>query len=194
MPDENVETQREISSTLQDAFQKAKQSDESQKAYPAYDTLELYEKILINTPQDGKKPYKELESYLATAYLDEDEMNALKRIHSVLAHAEYVLEVVKDNIKDPISTEDFQIDEVINLMMRKLFFLSYVSKSKNGFTVLELNSQHSYQHQNLYEKQAFEEGEGGMLSNLQEKVQGAQQKIPQKEGGYLPQKNADEIW
>jgi len=194
MPEDTVETQREISGTVQKAFENAKKDDETQKTYPAYDTLELYEKVLINTPQSGNKPFKELEPYLATAYLDNDELEALKRIHSVLANAEHILNIMKDNLAEGYDGEEFNINRVTRLMRRKLFFLCYVSKSKNGFTVLELNSQHSYHHQNLYEKQTFEEEEGSMLSNLQEKVQGAQQKMPEKEGSYLPKKKSDEIW
>jgi len=195
MPEETAETQREIAGTLGDVFEKAKmdEDEQEQRTYPAYDTLELYEKVLINTPQSGKKPFKELEPYLATAYLDQDELDALRRLHSVMANAEYILKIMKDNLKDEYDPEDFDTEKITNLMMRKMFFLAYVSKSKNGFTVLELNSQHTYQHQNLYEKQAFEEEES-MLGNLAEKIQGTQEKLPKQQGGYLPNKKSDEIW
>lgn len=193
MDEDSVQTQREINQTLEEVARQIEEGDEEQKTYPAYDTLELYEKVLINTPQTGNKPFEELEPYLATAYLDQDELEALKRLHSVMANAEYILNIMKNNLKKEYNKKDFDTSEITDLMMRKMFFLAYVSKSKNGFTVLELNSQHTYQHQNLYEKQAFEE-EQGMMDKLQNKIQGATNKVPEQQGGYLPQKKADEIW
>lgn len=191
------DTVREIEKTKQEAVESLTGDDgEPQntgwgtlapKGEPTPDTgLELFSNVLINTEANSDKyDFPELMSYIATGYMDNKELEALRRIHSVLANGQRILKTIKNNMK--VAGEQIKIDGIEEMLLRKLFFLSYSSKSKNGFTVLELNSQHQYHHQNLYQKQEFGEEEGP-FSGLKQKLGGALDKELQSDRKIMPEK------
>lgn len=193
--EENIRAQQEIDKTLAETLESAKiqGGEKENKVYPAYDTLELYEKVLINTPTGGEI-YDELKPYMATAYFDRDELNSVRRIHSILVQIEHITETLKRNLKGGYKTNGKEMSDLKENLLRKLFFIAYSSKSKNGFTVLELNSQHTYRHENLYQKQAFDEEEGP-LAGIKEKIGQAVDKGMNSNRKVWPEeKKSNELW
>lgn len=189
----NIRAQQEIGETLTEALEHAKtEGEEDNKVYPAYDTLELYEKVLINTPTGGEI-YDELKPYMATAYFDRDELNSVRRIQSMLVQIGHITETLRRNLKDGYKTDGDEMSDLKENLLRRLFFIAYSSKSKNGFTVLELNSQHTYHHENLYQKQALGE-ERGALAGLKERMGQAMDKGMSGNEGVFPKRKSNEIW
>lgn len=205
MDDDSVmETQREIEKTKQEAVESLTGEDGqpqdtgwgsmAPKGEPTPDTgLELFSNVLINTEASNEDyDFPELMSYIATGYMDNKELEALRRIHSVLANGQRILKTIEENMK--VAGEKINMDGMEEMLLRKLFFLSYSSKSKNGFTVLELNSQHQYHHQNLYQRQEFGEDEGA-LGGLKEKLGGAIDKGMQSDRKIMPEKReSNDLW
>jgi len=191
--EENVQTQQEINDTLRGVSESLQEEGEQRGVEPAYDTLELYEKVLINTPTGGEV-YDELKPYMATAYFNNDELECVRRIQSILVQMEHITETIKRNLKEEYEDKNADIDDLKENLLRKLFFIAYSSKSKNGFTVLELNSQHSYHHENLYQKQTLGEEEG-TLSGLKEKLGQAADKGINSDKQMMPErKESNDIW
>lgn len=160
-------------------------------AEPSEDSLELFEKVLLNTTDQDPKKFPELKSFIPTAYLDESELYALRRVHGILLHTDFVMESVKKCLHPDVQDEDLNIKEFEEFLLRKLFFISFSSKAKNGFTVLELNSQHTYRHENLFQKQSLGEEGGGQfgerLKQIMSKAQGTGKQV-------FPKKRSNEIW
>jgi len=191
--EENVQTQQDINDTLRGVSESLQEEGKQRDVEPAYDTLELYEKVLINTPTGGEV-YDELKPYMATAYFDKDELECVRRIQSILVQMEHITETIKRNLKEKYEDKNADIEDLKENLLRKLFFIAYSSKSKNGFTVLELNSQHQYRHENVYQKQAFDEGEG-TLAGLKEKLgQAADKGLNSDKQMMAERKKSNEIW
>lgn len=157
---------------------------------PSEDSLELFEKVLLNTSDQNPKKYPELKSFIPTAYLDENELYALRRVQGLLLHTNFVLESIKKCLKPDKEKKDLNINNFEEFLLRKLFFISFSSKAKNGFTVLELNSQHTYRHENLFQKQSI----GGENSNFGEKLKQMMSKAKGTGNKVFPKKESKEIW
>lgn len=197
MQDRNIETQQEINETIGDAMSSEQSSAEgwadatSGGEYPPENSLDLFSNVLINTDANSEN-YPELRSYVATGYMENKELEAIRRMHSVLSNGDHILDTIKQNLDENAS--NLKLDKVEKLLLRKLFFLAYSSKSKNGFTVLELNSQHNYHHENLYQRQEMGEKEGA-LSGIKDKLGAAADKGLNSDQRIMPEsRRSDEIW
>lgn len=152
----------ELNKTLDQAGGKMVEAEPEPKAnnYPV-NGLELYDKVLLSTDHGDK--YPELRSSISTGYMGNDELAAIRRLQSVLVNTTHIIQVIKENLKDEVkerlNEDEWNIDRLENTLLRRIFFFCNSSKSKNGFTVLELNSQHSYHHENVYSKEEFKQNQ-----------------------------------
>lgn len=188
------ETIQEIEQTKQEVARELQEKDQEELTLEeqvrmgrggealAESDLHLFEKTLLNTNESS---HPELKSYVPTGYLDENELNALRRLQSVLLEGKHIIDILKDSLPDGIDKSKLGIKDIEKTMLRKIFFMCQSSKSKNGFAVLELNSQHMYTHENLYSKREAGEKEG-IMDKLTGAVSKGSKRLP-KNQQFLPE-------
>lgn len=126
---------------------------------------ELYEKMILGT--GGTKEFKELDTYIPTGFCDLEEIDLLRGYQHLLTCIEYLEKRIKK-----VYGIEIEFKKLKDFLLRKMFFLTLSSKSKNGFGIKAVQTQRQIFDQYPPMRPEPEEDED-FLDSLKEKLGGS---------------------
>lgn len=151
---------------------------------------ELYEKIILGT--GSKSHYDEMDVHIPTGFCDEREIEIIRDLQDLLVGIDFFERRVKKALGENVANM-IDLSKIKDTLMRRMFFLTLSSKSKNGFGIKAIGTQRQIITEDIYSSKE-EEQEETAFDKFKRITTGGLDKIKQKKGNMTFMDRDRRIW